>query len=155
MGSPVCRAFMDEHGMTSAHELSEYYITKMADYLQQYHVQFSGWQEAALGHSEATDRHLNRLAAGVYCWNTVPEWEADEIPYQVANKGYPVILCNVNNFYLDLAYDAHPDEPGHFWGGYVDESKAFSMLPFDVYRSSRTDMAGNPVEISSLSLIHI
>ena len=109
MGSPVCRAFMDEHGMTSAHELSEYYITKMADYLQQYHVQFSGWQEAALGHSEATDRHLNRLAAGVYCWNTVPEWEADEIPYQVANKGYPVILCNVNNFYLDLAYDAHPD----------------------------------------------
>ena len=85
MGSPVCRAFMDEHGMTSAHELSEYYITKMADYLQQYHVQFSGWQEAALGHSEATDRHLNRLAAGVYCWNTVPEWEADEIPYQVAN----------------------------------------------------------------------
>ena len=55
----------------------------------------------------------------------------------------------MNNFYLDLAYDAHPDEPGHFWGGYVDESKAFSMLPFDVYRSSRTDMAGNPVEISS------
>ena len=44
MGSPVCRAFMDEHGMTSAHELSEYYITKMADYLQQYHVQFSGWK---------------------------------------------------------------------------------------------------------------
>ena len=34
MGSPVCRTFMDENGMTSAHELSEYYITKMADYLQ-------------------------------------------------------------------------------------------------------------------------
>lgn len=62
-------------------------------------------------HSEATDRHLNRLAAGVYCWNTaVPNGKRTEIPYQVANKGYPVILCNVNNFYLDLAYDAHPDE---------------------------------------------
>ena len=60
-----------------------------------------------------------------------------------------MILCNVNNFYLDLAYDAHPDEPGHFWGGYVDESKAFSMLPYDVYRSSRTDMAGNPVDVSA------
>ena len=31
----------------------------------------------------------------------------------------------------------------------MDEAKAFSMLPFDVYRSSRTDMAGNPVEIGS------
>ena len=40
---------MDENGMTSAHELSEYYITKMADYLQQYHLRFSGWQEVALG----------------------------------------------------------------------------------------------------------
>lgn len=146
MGSPVCRAFMDEHGMTSAHELSEYYITKMADYLQQHHLQFSGWQEVALGHPETTDRHLNQLAAGVYCWNTVPEWEADEIPYQIANKGYPVILCNVNNFYLDLAYDAHPDERGLSWAGYVDESKGFSMLPYSIYRSSRTDMAGNPVD---------
>ena len=126
MGSPVCRTFMDENGMTSAHELSEYYITKMADYLQQYHLQ--------------------QLAAGVYCWNTVPEWEADEIPYQIANKGYPVILCNVNNFYLDLAYDAHPDERGLSWAGYVDESKGFSMLPYSIYRSSRTDMAGNPVD---------
>lgn len=146
MGSPVCRTFMDEHGMTSAHELSEYYITKMADYLQQHHLQFSGWQEVALGHPETTDRHLNQLAAGVYCWNTVPEWEADEIPYQIANKGYPVILCNVNNFYLDLAYDAHPDERGLSWAGYVDESKGFSMLPYSIYRSSRADMAGNPVD---------
>ena len=146
MCSPVCRTFMDENGMTSAHELSEYYITKMADYLQQHNLQFSGWQEVALGHPETTDRHLNQLAAGVYCWNTVPEWEADEIPYQIANKGYPVILCNVNNFYLDLAYDAHPDERGLSWAGYVDESKGFSMLPYSIYRSSRTDMAGNPVD---------
>lgn len=146
MGSPVCRTFMDENGMTSAYELSEYYITKMADYLQQHHLQFSGWQEVALGHPETTDRHLNQLAAGVYCWNTVPEWEADEIPYQIANKGYPVILCNVNNFYLDLAYDAHPYERGLSWAGYVDESKGFSMLPYSIYRSSRTDMAGNPVD---------
>ena len=145
-GSPGCRTCMDANGRTSAHERSEYYITKMADYLQQHHLQFSGWQEVALGHPETTDRHLNQLAAGVYCWNTVPEWEADEIPYQIANKGYPVILCNVNNFYLDLAYDAHPDERGLSWAGYVDESKGFSMLPYSIYRSSRTDMAGNPVD---------
>lgn len=149
MGSPLCRALMEEQGMEKAHDLAEYFITRVADCLQQHHLSFNGWQEVALGHQKDTHTYLSQRAAGINSWKTVPEWKEDEIPYQIANNGYPVILCNVNNFYLDLAYDAHPDEPGHFWGGYVDESKAFSMLPFDVYRSSRTDMAGNPVEISS------
>lgn len=150
MGSPLCRALMEEQGMEKAHDLAEYFITRVVDCLQQHHLSFNGWQEVALGHQKDTHAYLSQRAAGINSWKTVPEWKEDEIPYQIANNGYPVILCNVNNFYLDLAYDAHPDEPGHFWGGYVDESKAFSMLPFDVYRSSRTDMAGNPVEISSV-----
>lgn len=147
LGSPKCRALMKEEGMTKPHDLAEYFITQMAGIMQRNGLKFSGWQEVALGHTEEAHRQLRTQAAGVYCWNTVPGY--DEVVYQIANNGYPVILCNVNNFYLDLAYDAHPDEPGHFWGGYVDESKAFSMLPYDVYRSSRTDMAGNPVDVST------
>ena len=149
MGSPLCQALMEEHGMAKAHDLAEYFITRVVDCLQQYNLSFNGWQEVALEHKPETHTYLSRHAAGINSWKTVPEWKEDEIPYQIANNGYPVILCNVNNFYLDLAYDAHPDEPGHFWGGYVDESKAFSMLPYDVYRSSRTDMAGNPVDVSA------
>ena len=145
IGSPLCQKLMKERGMTKVHELSEYYISQMAEYLRQYDIPFSGWQEVALGHKEVTNRFLSEHAAGVYCWNTIPEWKGDEIAYQIANEGYPVILCNVNNFYMDLAYDAHWDEPGHFWAGYVDESKSFSMLPYRVYRSSRTNMAGEPV----------
>lgn len=150
MGSPLCQALMEEHGMAKAHDLAEYFITRVVDCLQQYDLSFNGWQEVALEHKPETHTYLSRHAAGINSWKTVPEWKEDEIPYQIANNGYPVILCNVNNFYLDLAYDAHPDEPGHFWGGYVDESKAFSMLPYDVYRSSRTDMAGNPVDVSTV-----
>ena len=127
MGSPLCRALMEEQGMEKAHDLAEYFITRVADCLQQHHLSFNGWQEVALGHQKDTHTYLSQRAAGINSWKTVPEWKEDEIPYQIANNGYPVILCNVNNFYLDLAYDAHPD----------------------VYRSSRTDMAGNPVEISS------
>ena len=61
--------------------------------------------------------------------------------YQTANNGYAVILCNVGNFYMDRAYNGHPDERGLDWGGYVDESVSFSMLPFSIYRSLRVDMA--------------
>ena len=48
---------------------------------------------------------LRGQAAGVYCWNTVPG--SDEVVYQTANNGYPVILCNVGNFYMDIMQINH------------------------------------------------
>lgn len=147
MGSPKCQELMKEKGMTKAHDLSEYFITQMANIMQKNGLKFSGWQEVALGHTEEAHRQLRGQAAGVYCWNTVPG--SDEVVYQTANNGYPVILCNVGNFYMDMAYNGHPDERGLDWGGYVDESVSFSMLPFSIYRSRRVDMAGNPIDLNN------
>ena len=147
MGSPKCQELMKEKGMTKAHDLSEYFITQMADVMQKNGLKFSGWQEVALGHTEEAHQQLRGQAAGVYCWNTVPG--SDEVVYQTANNGYPVILCNVGNFYRDMAYNGHPDERGLDWGGYVDESVSFSMLPFSIYRSLRVDMAGNPIDLNN------
>lgn len=145
LGSPKCMALMKEKGMTKPHDLAEYFITQMADIMQKNGLKFSGWQEVALGHTEEAHRQLKSQAAGVYCWNTVPGYE--EVVYRIANDGYPVILCNVGNFYMDMAYNGHPDERGLDWGGYVDEAVSFSMLPFSIYRSLRTDRAGNPVDL--------
>lgn len=50
---------------------------------------------------------------------------------------------------MDMAYNGHPDERGLDWGGYVDESVSFSMLPFSIYRSLRVDMAGNPIDLGN------
>ena len=147
LGSPKCQALMKDKGMTKPHDLAEHFITQMADIMQRNGLKFSGWQEVALGHTEEAHRQLRTQAAGVYCWNTVPRY--DEVVYQIANNGYPVILCNVGNFYMDMAYNEHPDERGLDWGGYVDESVSFSMLPFSIYRSLRTDGAGNPVDLDA------
>lgn len=149
--SPACNKFMKEKGIADAHGLFEYFYVQVTNYMHQQGVKFSGWQEVAMRNAPATDRQLMDKAAGIHCWNTVPDWGGDEIPYQTANKGYPVILCNVNNFYMDLAYNPDYRERGHSWAGYVDESKAFSMLPFSVYRSARTDIAGNPTNLDELA----
>lgn len=146
MGSPSCQVLMKEKGMTKVHDLSEHFITQMAGIMQKNGLRFSGWQEVALGHTEEAHRQLRSLAAGVYCWSTVPG--SDEVVYQTANNGYPVILCNVGNFYMDMACNGHPDEPGLDWGGYVDESISFSMLPFSIYRSLRTDRMGNLLDLT-------
>lgn len=136
-GSPICKNFMLEHNMTDVQELSDYFIMRIVDFLKEQNIPFSGWQEIAAGHDKDFDRYLSENALGISCWKASPHSHSDELVYQFANKGYPVILCNASNFYFDLAYDKHPNEPGHNWNGYVDESKSFSLLPYSIYRSIR------------------
>lgn len=139
-GSPGCQQFMKEQGMTDPHQLAEYFLDRVSAMLAGKGVKVSGWQEVALNHSSELNARIAPRFDGVYCWNTIGS--SNVIPYTVANEGYGVILCNVNNFYLDLAYNPHKDEPGLTWGGYVDPFASFNMLPYNIYCSARTDMAG-------------
>ncbi len=139
-GSPLCHRFMKEHQMKEPHELAEYFLENVTQMLSEKGIATSGWQEVALNHSPELNQRIAPRFAGVYCWNTIEK--SDIIPYSVANEGYNVILCNVNNFYLDLAYNPHKDEPGLTWGGYVNEIASFNMLPYNVYASARENRAG-------------
>ncbi len=145
-GSPVCHEFMRENGMETTKELSEYFIKNIVDYLDQKGIPFGAWQEVALGHDPEFDEYLAEKAFGISCWRTLARNNQDELVYQFANKGYPVILSNVTNFYFDLYYSVHPEEPGHNWGGFTDEAKSFSALPYNVYRSIRNNL--NATEVS-------
>ena len=121
LGSPACRKLMKEQNMQNSHELFEYFFCRISDYLSKQGLKFGGWQEIALHNATQTDQRLRKAAGGIYCWCTDP--------YQIADAGYPVIICNVDNFYLDLAYSPHFEERGHTWAGYVDEATTFSLLP--------------------------
>lgn len=154
-GSPECHRLMEEKGMKNVKELAEYFLKNVTQMLAGKGIKVSGWQEIALGHDEQTDRELNGKIAGVYCWDTSPKWGNDDIPYRIANKDYPVILCNVNNFYLDMAYCQHPDEPGLYWGGFVSEHVSYNMLPYDVCVSSRMDQNGRVAENAGVKKIHL
>lgn len=150
-GSPDMQAFMEKHGLKTTHDAEEYYITRVAEMVASKGLKVAGWQEAALNHSKATDERLRPLFGGVYCWNTIPEWKDDELPYRVANNGYKVILCNVGNFYLDMAYNAHPMEPGLTWGGYVDEYRTWQARPYDIYHSTFETINGEPFDMEHIA----
>jgi hexosaminidase len=139
-GSPICHQFMEEKNMKDTHELSEYFLENITEMLSKKGVKTSGWQEVALHHSPETNARIAPRFAGVYCWSTIGK--QDVVPYTVANEGYDVILCNVNNLYIDLAYNPHKDEPGLTWGGYVNEFTSFNILPYNVYCSARENKAG-------------
>jgi hexosaminidase len=145
--SPVAEKFMRENGIADATSLGDYYIIKVNEILKARGLKMAGWQELVVGRSDEFREAVKDNLGYVNCWRT--NGRHAYIPYHLANIGYPIVLSNVCNIYFDLAYSGHPDEPGLWWGGYVDEQRAFSMQPFDIYASIRRDDAGYPVDYAS------
>ena len=77
-----------------------------------------------------------------YIWNNVYD---PDLGYRMANAGYPVVLCNVTNFYFDLAYNNSPEEPGQYWAGFVDTRDAFTFDPFNMFTDTYTNSMGEPM----------
>ncbi len=150
-GSSICRTFMKEHGLAKIRDLKDYFLEQILEMLDKRNIQAVGWQDIVMKPDNTVNEHFRNSKVLNYCWNTIPEQGGDEVPYKLANAGYPIILCNVGNFYLDMAYCYHVEEPGLRWGGYVDECVTFDMLPFDIYKSLRRNLEGESVDVKTAS----
>lgn len=118
-GSDSIRVFMERNGLTDQHQVHAYFVRRVADLLRERNVPMFGWEEIAVGHGDDFNRDIAPLTGGVNVWHKTPK-----ATVKAVRGGYPVILSNVNRFYLDMAYSPHPEEPGLTWGGYVDEFDA-------------------------------
>ncbi len=150
-GSSICRTFMKEHGLAKIRDLKDYFLEQILEMLDKRNIQAVGWQDIVMKPDNTVNEHFRNSKVLNYCWNTIPEQGGDEVPYKLANAGYPIILCNVGNFYLDMAYCYHVEEPGLRWGGYVDEYVTFDMLPFDIYKSLRRNLKDESVDVKTAS----
>ena len=149
-GSPAARQLAASEGFTSVSSLHGYYFARMARWLKTKGIKLCGWQEMAMEHNEAEDSIIRNNTGAIYVWSADPTSTRGELPYTIANKGYPVILGNANNLYVDFAYTPLYHDRGHMWGGYLDEHKSFSLLPYNVYRSARTNIKGERMNPDSL-----
>ena len=149
-GSPAARQLVASEGFTSVSSLHGYYFARMARWLGAKGIKLCGWQEMAMEHNEAEDSIIRNNTGAIYVWSADPTSTRGELPYTIANKGYPVILGNANNLYVDFAYTPLYHDRGHMWGGYLDEHKSFSLLPYNVYRSARTNIKGERMNLDSL-----
>ena len=149
-GSPIARKFMQENEMEKISDLQDYFLEQTLQMLSLRNIQPAGWEEVAMKGNAPNPKFADSEILS-YCWNTIPEWQSDQLPYKLANAGYPVILCNVTNFYLDMAYSKHQSEPGLHWGGFVNEYNTFDMLPYDIYKSVRNNLTGKPNNMRTVS----
>ena len=147
-GSPACKKIMEERGWDNIELLKSYYIEKVLDIAEARGVKLSGWQEVVMDLEDDVYERLKKNLYSVNFWSTSGRQE--EYPYHYANDGVPVVLSNMTNTYMDFAYTPDKTERGLSWGGFVDERRSFSFLPYDVYRSVRWDDYGRMRDISGL-----
>lgn len=143
--SPECRRFLEAHPDEAV--LFAYFVGRMNAILEAEGIDTAGWEEIGLTKTRVGNRirhvpnpdHAGQLS--LYIWNNLGANR--DLAYRLANAGYEVVLCNVTNLYFDLAYDKDPQEPGFYWGGFVDTRRAFELTPFDVFQSTVQDAFGN------------
>ncbi|MCM1483565.1 MAG: family 20 glycosylhydrolase [Muribaculaceae bacterium] len=128
-GSPSAQKFMKENGMTSEKQLHAHWVREIAKMLDKRGIKMNGWQEIALGHGEEYDAEVAPYTGGINLWVNSARGGKEAAGTTAMRSGYPVIFSDVSNFYLDLAYNQHPDERGLIWGGVVDEFKSLDGYP--------------------------
>ncbi|MFZ6013356.1 MAG: family 20 glycosylhydrolase, partial [Bacteroidota bacterium] len=155
--SPECLKLMKANG-TTVSDLPEYFFKRVSEILQQEGLSMGGWEEIALKkvkNEKGTTLEPNPAFVKTnfkpYVWNSVWGWGQEDVGYKLANSGYEIVLGNVTNLYFDLAYEKSPDEPGYYWGAFVDNRKVFEFIPFDIYATAKEDKFGNPLNKEKLN----
>ncbi|MCR5708861.1 MAG: beta-N-acetylhexosaminidase [Bacteroidales bacterium] len=127
-------------------QMKDIFTRGMVQLARERGILLAGWQEIAQGISPSTLEELKRQLLFVNVWST--QGEKAELTYRYANEGIPVLISNVQNAYVDLAYGDSPEEIGLTWGGYVDERKSFALQPWKIYESVRWSGVDTPVEVA-------
>jgi hexosaminidase len=154
--SPACAQLMkDKH--IAVEQLPEYFFERVSSMLSDRKLNMGGWEEIALKKIkseksisfEANEKFVNANFKP-YVWNSVWGWDQEDVGYKLANAGYQVVLGNVTNLYFDLAYEKHPEEPGYYWGGFVDTKTVFSFVPYDLFINASKDKLGRDLNVNRL-----
>lgn len=128
-GAPSALALIKNKNLKDEKGLHAYFVQQLAKILSQRGIKMNGWQEIAIGHTPEYNAEIAPLVGGVNCWSTLPSHGHGGVTREAVNAGYPIILSNVNHFYLDMTYNYHPLEKGLNWGGTVDEFNSLAGYP--------------------------
>lgn len=131
--------------------LQGYFFKRLLPRLRQRGLQVHGWEEVALNKT-ADGRYIPNPAfigqnVVPYIWNNLFD---PDLGYRLANSGYPVVLCNVSNFYFDLAYNNDPKEPGLYWAGFVDARSNWEFAPYDMFKTTPVTAMGSPMNFDKV-----
>lgn len=128
LGSPSVQKLMKEKGFDKESQVHAYFVENISNYLHKKGLKMNGWQEIAINNSDQFNRTVAPRVGGVNAWSTLQPRQKKALAEALRN-GFPIILSNVERYYLDLVYNYHPEETGLTWGGAVDELRSLGGYP--------------------------
>ncbi len=141
--SPAAKAMMAKHKLATTADLWDFFYDRVDVILRKHGLFTSGWEEIAARKTMLDGRHKlipNPLFAqrgfNAYVWNNTEG--AEDLAYRLANAGYNIVLAPVTKMYMDMSYNADPEEPGVNWGAYIELDNVYDFIPFD-YLKNATD----------------
>jgi hexosaminidase len=151
--SPSYLAFKAKHPeITDPKDMWYYFYGRLHNMLAAKGLSLAGWEEMAL-RKTMLDNHPSyvpnpdfvpyHIQADV--WNNSLGDGQEDLAYKLANAGYKVVLSSVTNLYFDMAHYKSFDEPGYYWGAFVDVDKPFSFIPYDYFKNTKVDKNGKPL----------
>jgi hexosaminidase len=147
--SPMAaRLLQEQPDIRDPKNLQAYFFRKLLERLEARNLTVHAWEEAALmkapdGAYLPNPEFANRKVVP-YIWNNM--FDYPDLGYRLANMGYQVVLCNVSNFYFDLAYNNDPQEQGLYWAGFVDTRNAWTFSPFNWFTTTTKTSMGRPID---------
>ncbi|MCB1213672.1 MAG: carbohydate-binding domain-containing protein, partial [Chlamydiia bacterium] len=124
--SPIVKEFLSLHPeIEGVDGLWKYYLENVSTILRKRGLKMGGWQEIAF--RERKDKTVSPPLGDqmtIYLWDTMDDPQLAE---KILDAGYPLVLCNADRLYFDLAYSKDPNEPGFYWAGYPTTQSAFLL----------------------------
>ncbi len=148
----VSKLMAQDAGIGSVYGIWKYYFGKVNDVLKEQGLSLYGWEEIGLKRTVVNNRKhwvLDTTVANrgytTDVWNNIIGTGAEDLAYNLANNGFKVVLSNVTNMYLDMAYNNSFYEHGMNWAGFVNVDKPFYFIPYNYYTTTTENEYGEPV----------
>ena len=130
-GSASANELSERLGLKGRHALQGEYVRNISRIMRDRNIPLYGWQDICTDYDDAFHAEVAPTVGGMDCWVS-PHDLADNVAVKGVKAGYPVIISNVDYFYMDMLYAPHPEEKGLYWGGFTDELRTLSGYPDEI-----------------------
>lgn len=130
-GSPAAQKMCAELGISGRHLVQGEFGRRVAAILKKKGIPMMGWQEVGVGYDDDFNAEVAPVTMGVNCWTSSADPKQNKA-LRALRAGFPVIISNVDRFYMDMLYTHHPMERGLYWGGTVDEFTSLGGYPYEI-----------------------
>ena len=138
-GSAAVRRLMAEQGLKDQGDVHAWFVRRINKEMQRLGVPIAGWQEIAIGHGADYEAEVAPNVYMTNCWHYSSQAD-DSATRHALEGGYPVVISNVDYFYLDQMPLYDPQERGLNWGGTpVDELRTLHGYPKDLVETRPGD----------------